>query len=102
MEVLKNRKYRQVSLKKQMIDTVEDYIETHPEEKFKSIAAFVKQAIREKIHRDSIRSKQYTFQCVRCKKYLISRLPLRNPPNQCPACKEEGVVENVNSFLWIK
>ncbi|MCJ7423584.1 ribbon-helix-helix domain-containing protein [Candidatus Bathyarchaeota archaeon] len=41
-------KYRGISLQKELVGTIENYINTHPEMGYKSLADFVTDAIREK------------------------------------------------------
>jgi len=41
-------KYRGISLHKELVGTIEDYIKTHPEMGYKSLADFATDAIREK------------------------------------------------------
>ena len=41
-------KYRGISLQKELVGTIENYIKTHPEMGYKSLADFVTDAIREK------------------------------------------------------
>lgn len=42
------QKYRRVSLKKELVDTIEKFIKKHPEFGYRSIAQFVEDAIRER------------------------------------------------------
>ncbi len=51
--VLKKRGYRIVGLPNALIERIEGYIETHKEEGFTSIPEFIRQAIREKMDRNS-------------------------------------------------
>jgi hypothetical protein len=41
-------KYRHVSLTRELVDRIEEYIKNHPERGYKSLADFVTEAIREK------------------------------------------------------
>ena len=38
--------FRRISLKKELVDEIENYIETHPEHGYRSIAQFIEDAIR--------------------------------------------------------
>jgi hypothetical protein len=53
--VLKERGYRQVSLPIPLIERIERYISDHKDEGFTSIPEFIRQAIREKIDRSTIK-----------------------------------------------
>jgi len=41
-------KYRGVSLQRELVDKIEEYIKTHPETGYKSLADFITDALREK------------------------------------------------------
>jgi hypothetical protein len=41
-------KYRGISLQRELVDTIENYVKTHPEMGYKSLADFVTDAVREK------------------------------------------------------
>jgi hypothetical protein len=41
-------KYRQVSLSRELVDRIEEYIKTHPERGYKSLADFVTDAVRKR------------------------------------------------------
>jgi hypothetical protein len=67
-------KYRGVSLQKDLVGTIENYVKTHPEMGYKSLADFVTDAIREK-----------------CEKLGIFTPETTGPPLEHFNISEEGV-----------
>jgi hypothetical protein len=67
-------KYRGVSLQKELVGTIENYVKTHPEMGYKSLADFVTDAIREK-----------------CEKLGIFAPEIMGPPLEHFNISEEGV-----------
>jgi hypothetical protein len=67
-------KYRGVSLQKELVDTIENYVKAHPEMGYKSLADFTTDAIREK-----------------CEKLSILPPEITGPPLEHFNISEEGV-----------
>jgi metal-responsive CopG/Arc/MetJ family transcriptional regulator len=49
--MLRQRGYRQVSLPIALVERIDDYVKTNPQEGFTSVPEFIRQAIREKLIR---------------------------------------------------
>jgi len=67
-------KYRGVSLQKELVGTIENYVKTHPEMGYKSLADFATDAIREK-----------------CEKLGVLTPEITGPPLEHFNISEEGV-----------
>jgi hypothetical protein len=67
-------KYRGVSLQRELVGTIENYVKTHPEMGYKSLADFVTDAIREK-----------------CEKLGVFPPEIMGPPLEHFNISEEGV-----------